>query len=268
MPKPTPTPDPAAVAAYINAAPEPARTRLQALADAVRAEAPAAVERIAYGLATWHQGENLIHLGAFQHHVGIYPGPEAIVAFADELSDFKTSKGAIQVPHDAPLPTELVRRLTRWRLEQATANASQKAPARRSRGADAVTGQTDIEAYNAAQSEPHRAVCEALAAHIAQALPEAEGKVWHGHPVWFLAHNPVVGYSAHKDATRLLFWSGQSLDEPALAPVGKFQAAEARFATVADLNADLLRRWLGKAQSIQWDYKNIVKNKGVLVRLR
>lgn len=127
MTKSAPKAAPEAVAAYIDAAPEPARSRLRALADVVRAEAPEAVERIAYGLATWHKGENLVHLGAFKHHVGIYPGAAALVAFAEELNAFKTSKGAIQVPHDAPLPVALVRRITRWRLEQAATNATLKA---------------------------------------------------------------------------------------------------------------------------------------------
>jgi uncharacterized protein YdhG (YjbR/CyaY superfamily) len=130
MTKRTPEADPAAVAAYIDAAGEPARSRLRALADVVRAEAPDAIERIAYGLATWHQRENLIHLGAFARHVGVYPGPAAIVEFAEDLAAFKTSKGTIQVPHDVPLPTELVRRLTRWRLEQVVMKHVRRAPAR------------------------------------------------------------------------------------------------------------------------------------------
>ena len=127
MTKRTPKPDPDAVAAYIEAAPEPARSRLRALADVVRAEAPQAIERIAYGLATWHLNENLIHLGAFARHVGIYPGAAAIVAFADDLTQFKTSKGAIQVPHDAPLPVKLLRRITRWRIEQGAATSPKRA---------------------------------------------------------------------------------------------------------------------------------------------
>jgi uncharacterized protein YdeI (YjbR/CyaY-like superfamily) len=129
MSKRTPPPDPAAVAAYIEAAPEPARARLRALADVVRAEAPDASERIAYGLVTWHLRENLLHLGAFAHHVGIYPGSAAIVAFAAELTGYRTSTGAIQIPHDAPLPLDLVRRLTRWRLAQATAAPPKRAAA-------------------------------------------------------------------------------------------------------------------------------------------
>ena len=102
MPKRSPKADPAAVAEYIDAAPEPARSRLRALADVVRAEAPDAIERIAYGLATWHLRENLLHLGAFKHHVGIYPGSAAIVAFAADLAAFIASKGAIQVASNSP----------------------------------------------------------------------------------------------------------------------------------------------------------------------
>ncbi len=252
------------ITAYVDAAQEPARSRLRTLAEFIREEAPDAVERIAYGLATWHQGENLIHLGAFKHHVGIYPGAAAIAAFANELAGFKTSKGAIRVPHDAPLPVALVRRITRWRVEQAASKVSKP----RTGGSHAETLNADVAAYNASQSNGHRAVCEALAGHLSKALPGAEGKVWHGHPVWFLEANPVVGYSTHKEGTRLLFWSGQSFDEPTLSPVGKFKAAEARYADVADLHAEVLRRWLTKAQDIQWDYKNVAKNKGLLTRLR
>jgi uncharacterized protein YdeI (YjbR/CyaY-like superfamily)/uncharacterized protein YdhG (YjbR/CyaY superfamily) len=103
---------------YIEATAEPARSRLRALRAVIRDEAPDAVERMAYGLATWHQRENVIHLGAWTHHIGVYPGAAATVAFADELRAFKTSKGAIRIPHDVPLPLELVRRIARWRVEQ------------------------------------------------------------------------------------------------------------------------------------------------------
>jgi uncharacterized protein YdhG (YjbR/CyaY superfamily) len=107
--------------AYLDALPEPVRARFAALADVVRDEAPDATERISYGMPTWHQGENLVHLGAAQRHIGVYPGPEAIVALADELTKFKTSKGAIQIPHDAALPVDLLRRVVRWRLDAVAA---------------------------------------------------------------------------------------------------------------------------------------------------
>lgn len=92
--------------------------------------------------------------------------------------------------------------------------------------------------------------------------------IWHRHPVWFIDGNPVVGYHKLKDSVRLLFWSGQSFDEPGLAPEGSFKAAEARFTDASDINATALKRWLKKSAAIQWDYKNIVKRKGKLERLK
>ena len=88
------------------------------------------------------------------------------------------------------------------------------------------------------------------------------------HPVWFLDGNPVVGYSKLKGGVRLLFWSGQSFASPGLRPEGKFKAAEARFASADQIDVAALRGWLRECREIQWDYKNIVRRKGVLERLR
>ena len=126
----------------------------------------------------------------------------------------------------------------------------------------------DIHDYNARQSQVDRGVCDLLAEQIHRGLPEADAKVWHAHPVWFLDGNPVVGYSKLKESVRLLFWSGQSFDEPGLQAEGKFKAADARYTEVAQVDAETLQRWLGKARDIQWDYKNIVKRKGRLERLK
>ncbi|KAA5805488.1 DUF1801 domain-containing protein [Alkalicaulis satelles] len=113
-----------------------------------------------------------------------------------------------------------------------------------------------------------RPVCDALAAAISAGLPGAEAKIWHAHPVWFLDGNPVAGYSRLKSCVRLLFWSGQSFDEPGLSPEGKFKAAEARFTAADQIPHGDLARWLAKARDIQWDYKNIVRRKGRLERLK
>ena len=126
----------------------------------------------------------------------------------------------------------------------------------------------DIKAYNAAQSAGDRRICNALAKVIDQSLKDAECKIWHRHPVWFLDGNPIVGYHKLKDCIRLLFWSGQSFDEPGLAPEGTFKAAEARYTSSNQINTKDLKRWLKKASEIQWDYKNIVKRKGKLERLK
>ncbi len=125
-----------------------------------------------------------------------------------------------------------------------------------------------IERYHDAQIPADRAICERLAHHIERGLPGAEGKVWHGHPVWFLDGNPIVGYSRLKDGVRLLFWSGQSFGEEGLRPQGTFKAAEVRYTAVDQVDAEELGRWLRKAAEIQWDYEHIVKRKGRLERLR
>lgn len=126
----------------------------------------------------------------------------------------------------------------------------------------------DVADYNRALNTDDRAIADLLATTIDEALSDAENKVWHRHPVWFLDGNPIVGYSKLKDSVRLLFWSGQSFDEDGLKPEGTFKAAEARYQSVADVDLDDLRRWLVVARDVQWDYKNIVKRKGVLERLR
>lgn len=122
---------------------------------------------------------------------------------------------------------------------------------------------SDTRTYNDAQSAEDRAICDLLARQIDRGLPEAENKIWHRHPVWFLDGNPVVGYSKLKSCIRLLFWSGRSFDEADLHNEGSFQAAEARYTSAAQVDVETLQRWLGKARDIQWDYKNIMKNKGL-----
>lgn len=125
----------------------------------------------------------------------------------------------------------------------------------------------DIRAYHDSLAPTERRICDRLRRVIQRHLRGAEGKVWHRHPVWFLDGNPIVGYGTLKGCVRLLFWSGQSFDEPGLSPEGSFKAAEVRYTTAAQIDESDLARWLGKAAMIQWDYKNIVKRKGRLVRL-
>ena len=96
---------------------------------------------------------------------------------------------------------------------------------------------------------------------IDQNLPDAESKIWHAHPVFFLDGNPIVGYSKLKTCVRLLFWSGQSFPTPGLAPEGTFKAAEKRYTAVEQVNAEELGAWLGEARTLQWDYKNIMKKR-------
>lgn len=122
--------------------------------------------------------------------------------------------------------------------------------------------------YNNQQTAPDSAICDVLAQEICKQLPKTENKIWHAHPVWFLEGNPIVGYSKLKGCVRLLFWSGQSFEEEGLHKEGTFKAAEARYTSSDQINKIELKRWLKKSEDIQWDYKNLIKRKGVLERLK
>lgn len=128
---------------------------------------------------------------------------------------------------------------------------------------------SDILKYNEKQETGEKGICDVLVEVIDRGLPGAESKVWHGHPVWFLDGNPIVGYSKQKPGIRLMFWSGADFGEPELSVVGKkFKDASIFFNDVSSINESDLRRWLKKASEIQWDYKNIVRNRGKLERLK
>ena len=125
-----------------------------------------------------------------------------------------------------------------------------------------------IQAYNNSQTEAHRELCHLLAGIISGELTDAESKVWHAHPVWFLDGNPIVGYSVQKKGIRLMFWSGADFEEENLDVVGKkFKDASIFYNTVDEVISTDLIRWLQKSRTIQWDYKNIVKRKGRLERI-
>lgn len=126
-----------------------------------------------------------------------------------------------------------------------------------------------ITTYNDLQSQHDKAIGDLLAQTIDNELTEAESKIWHAHPVWFLDGNPIVGYSKQKAGWRLMFWSGADFEEPALNIKGnKFKDASIFFTAVEQINTIELTHWLKKARNIQWDYKNIVKRKGQLIRLK
>ncbi|MCA6362752.1 MAG: DUF1801 domain-containing protein [Bacteroidetes bacterium] len=128
---------------------------------------------------------------------------------------------------------------------------------------------TAISAYNNAQENEDQAVCNTLAKLIDAELSEAESKIWHAHPVWFLDGNPIVGYSKQKKGIRLMFWSGAGFEEENLNVLGdKFKDASVFYNHTSEIATAELSRWLSKSRNIQWDYKNLVKRKGKLERLK
>lgn len=127
----------------------------------------------------------------------------------------------------------------------------------------------DIQMYNDKQTPEDKAVCDLLCQEIDKHLSEAENKIWHAHPVWFLDGNPIVGYSKQKGGIRLMFWSGAGFEEEALNVKGaKFKDASVFYNTLSEIETKDLERWLQKSRKIQWDYKNLMKRKGVLERIK
>lgn len=127
----------------------------------------------------------------------------------------------------------------------------------------------EIQDYNSKLEESDQKICALLSDFITQNLDDAESKIWHAHPVWFIDENPIVGYSKQKKGIRLMFWSGKSFDENLLDTLGeKFQDASVFYNDISEIDKNDLKRWLEKSQKIQWDYKNIVKRKGELIRLK
>lgn len=125
-----------------------------------------------------------------------------------------------------------------------------------------------VQSYNDSQSAIEREICKILSTEINLSLPEAENKIWHAHPVWFINGNPIVGYSKLKSGIRLMFWSGADFDESELKiNTGKFKDASITYTAPEQINLEDLGRWIGKSKVIQWDYKNLVKRKGVLIRI-
>lgn len=126
-----------------------------------------------------------------------------------------------------------------------------------------------IQSYNNSQLSIDKAICDLLAATIDTELTEADNKIWHSHPVWFLEGNPIVGYSKEKKGIRLMFWSGADFEEDGLNVRGKkFKDASIYYNSADEVHPADIIRWLKKSREIQWDYKNIVKRKGQLERLK
>lgn len=127
----------------------------------------------------------------------------------------------------------------------------------------------DIRIYNSQLNQEDQTICDVLAEEICNHLPDAENKIWHAHPVWFIEKNPIVGYSKQKAGIRLMFWSGADFEEEKLKIRGtKFKDASINYNFISDIDKNDLKRWLEKSITIQWDYKNIVKRKGILIRLK
>jgi uncharacterized protein YdhG (YjbR/CyaY superfamily) len=105
------------IEAYIAAQPENIQLSLNQVRDILRATLPDAEERISWRMPTYWRKHNIIHFAAFKKHIGIYPGDKAVEHFSGSLTEYRTSKGAIQLPYNKPLPLELIADIAKWCYE-------------------------------------------------------------------------------------------------------------------------------------------------------
>ena len=109
---------PKTVDGYIQAAPKEAQAKLIEMRSCIRAAAPGATEGLKWGMPAFSNRRILVVFAAFKHHIGFYPTPSAVKAFAKELLKFKTAKGSIQFPLEKPLPLSLIRKITAFRVAE------------------------------------------------------------------------------------------------------------------------------------------------------
>lgn len=125
-----------------------------------------------------------------------------------------------------------------------------------------------IADYNNKLPQEYKTICDKLLKIICAEIPNAHGKIWHAHPVWFINENPIVGYSLQKKGIRLMFWSGADfVNHPKTVLGEKFKDASVFYNEIEEVTDTQINSWLKNSQEIQYDYKNLVKRKGILERL-
>ncbi len=251
---------------YISHCPEDVQMLLNQIRTIIKTAAPHARERISYGMPFYEYGGSglkgrFIYFAAFKKHISLFIPPSNTAGVPRELQPYHTSKATYQFPLNKPFPIGILKKTIVANVKERDLQNKHKTIK-----SDALN---EITAYNNKQSATDKAICVCLLKEISKHLQNAEHKIWHGHPVWFINGNPVVGYSKQKKGIRLMFWSGAGFNENKLTPgTGKFKDASVFYTKREEINITDLKRWLNKSVHIQWDYKNIVKRKGKLVKLK
>ncbi len=111
---------------YIATFPAEIQMKLEEVRATIKAAAPEAQEKFSYQMPTFYLYGNLIHFAAFKNHIGLFPAPSGVEAFKDELSQYATSKGTIRLPHDKPLPLDLISKITKYRVAENLKKAEAK----------------------------------------------------------------------------------------------------------------------------------------------
>lgn len=109
---------PETIEEYIDAAPGGAQEKLRQMHECIRAAAPGAKEALKWSMPSYSYQRILVTFAVFRNHIGFYPTPSAVKAFAKNLSKYKTAKGSIQFPLDQPLPLSLITKITKFRVKE------------------------------------------------------------------------------------------------------------------------------------------------------
>ena len=109
---------PTTIEEYINAAPVDLQKKLIQVHDCIRKAAPGAIENLKWNMPAYSYDKILVTFAVFKHHIGFYPMPSAIKAFAKDLATYKTAEGSVQFPHDQPLPLALIRKIVLFRVKE------------------------------------------------------------------------------------------------------------------------------------------------------
>lgn len=123
---------------------------------------------------------------------------------------------------------------------------------------------SEIDAFDSELNEAQKMICLELHGLIEKNLKNSTSKLYHGSPVWFINENPIVGYSIKKEGVSLLFWSGQGFRNKGLKAIGKYKAAELVFKNADPIDKATIIEWITESNEVQWNYKDIIKNKGKL----
>jgi uncharacterized protein YdhG (YjbR/CyaY superfamily) len=103
---------------YINSFPKESSLILKKVRSTIKESAPNAKEKISYGIPTFYLNGNLVHFGGFKKHIGFFPTPKTIEKFKKELSSYETSKGTVKFPLDKPIPFDLIKKITLFRVKE------------------------------------------------------------------------------------------------------------------------------------------------------
>jgi uncharacterized protein YdhG (YjbR/CyaY superfamily) len=117
---------PSSIDEYIQGFPVAVQSRLQQVRKAIQLAAPNATEKISYAMPAFYLNGNIVYFAGYKNHIGFYPTSSGIRAFTGDIIKYKSSKGAVQFPHDKRLPVTLIKKIVRFRVKEMAEKAGSR----------------------------------------------------------------------------------------------------------------------------------------------